>query len=175
MAFYDRDYKKPCVAVPNDVFDKLFTAKNDMDNEKYSRKATKTAGSDVVGAFVLYFVLLINMIYTRAAEIHMSRLIERYFGKARSETYDSINRYLFMLKVAGLIDYDGRRYTGKSVVCVDVSPVNKPFTLIACINENMIKLYHGERASVSFALHCLISIKKVNGGLWEPVEVSQEV
>ena len=171
--YIHREGKKPHVAVPNDVFDRLCEVKEAIDQEKL----IKTTKTDVVEAFTLYFVCLLRMDWNRDAEIQMKRLITRYFGIARSETFSSINRYLDMLKMANLIDYNGDKYTGSNIVCVKVMPVleNKnKYSLIACVNEHIITSCKTETSNTPFALHCLLNIKRpVKNDKREPVEIGQ--
>lgn len=176
MGYYSYHNNKPYVAVPNDVFDRICTVKENIDKGTYgSEENLKTSGLDVVGAFTLYFVFLLRMDWNRAAEIQMKRLIERYFGKVRSETYTAINRYLFILKKAELIDYNNNKYTGSDIICVKVMEVKNKYTLIACVNENFINHYQTIKSNAPFALHCLLSIKRIGKkDKWEPIQIKQD-
>jgi predicted transcriptional regulator len=147
-----------------------------MDKEAQEGKSdVKTTGLDVVEAFALYFVLLLRMDWKHSAEIQMKRLIEKYFGKVRSETFKAVNRYLLILKMAGLIDYNGDQYTGSDVICANVVAAEKNFSLIACVNENLIRSAETKKSNALFAVHCLLNIKRIDkNNEWEPVEISQD-
>ncbi len=180
MAYYyynKHDHpQKPYVTVPTNVFDKIYEAKQNIDNGIYEcQLKLKTTGLDVVGSFTLYFVFLLRMDWNRSVEIQMKRLIDRYFGKVRSETYAAVNRYLRILEIAELITYNGDYYTGSDIICANVTAVKNNFCLIACVNENLIKHYVSEKSNAPFALHCLLNIKRIGKkDKWEPIEIKQD-
>jgi len=182
MAQYNYRENKPCVAVPNDIFSRLCEVKNKLKPNKGQADSSATLipkGSDVVQAFTLYFVLLLRMDYERNAEIQMKLLMERYFTKPRPEHYPDINRYLYMLKTAKLINYsvkdNGKDYTGKDIISVSIDPIEKNYSLISCVNEKLIKKYPSQDANTAFALHCLLNTRKQDPrDKWEIIEISED-
>ena len=165
------------IAVPKDVFDRLHKAKEEINNEinKGVLGGIKTATLDIVESFTLYYVFHVRK-DRRAGdvEIQMERLIKKYFGNVRSETYLSINRYILLLERAGLIKTTGDYYTGKQIICATVIPVEKPYKLIACVNEDLIKRSETGKANIPFALHCLLTLYRVHDdNIWEEVEIDQ--